>query len=253
MTTMTRRAFAALAGTTVLGFVGCATPPGTPQDGATSGGTSSLTDAGSGVGSVSLPVESVEPVETEPEPLEIAESGFYVDTSNDINYVVGIYNPNSDVRATNITISATGRAEDGSILFSDGSGWTSAYPGGTGYSCSSAGNGVAPAKVEFAVQSCSWEPAQPLAEGDLTVSNVSELVDSFDDPYYTGEVTRNVEGFDSVSVTILLRDEEGKIVYGTRDVVDVPMPGVAVPFEIDALFWTEVPPHASFEAKVQPN
>ncbi|MCG4849454.1 hypothetical protein L0P44_12390, partial [Streptococcus gordonii] len=81
--------------------------------------------------------------------MEITESGWSVVGDGWVYYGFALKNTNKDVEAQMPTVTITGKAEDGSIVFSDKQTLFVVLPGETVHYGFQAGNGTAPATVEF--------------------------------------------------------------------------------------------------------
>ncbi|MFR3876849.1 MAG: hypothetical protein ACLTYW_00360 [Collinsella sp.] len=99
---ITRRTFlAAMATASLIPLAGCSSGQ-QPGSGQQSSGEAKEVEAKNG-----------------PEPLEITESGWSVVGDGWVYYGFALKNPNKDVEAQMPTVTITGKAEDGSIVFSD--------------------------------------------------------------------------------------------------------------------------------------
>ena len=180
---------------------------------------------------------------------EILESGYYIDEYGYVYYAVCWENPNEGYEIESPELTITGRDADGSIVFADT--WTmdSLLPGEVQYVTGIAGNGTEPATVEFGVSPVDddcFVATDEVAEEYFTVSNISEIGDDYGGVSFTGEITTNVEleDFDEAWLSLVLRDEDGNIVYGDFTIVDVADEGGTVAFEIDEY---ELPDYATYE------
>lgn len=238
MKPITRRGLLALAGASAIALAGC---------------SSAGDDAGS-AGQQSTAEVKQSTVPAEPQDLVITESGWSVDDQGYVHYGVGVQNPNMDKEADLPSFTITGKAEDGSIVFSDTQTLLFIAPGETVYYGFQAGNGTAPATVEFAIADCTFADCEPFEEDVFTVSNTSEVVSQYGTVSYTGELTMNADTsanpdmFDQTAVTAILRNADGAIVYGMSTFVSTPAQDATSPFEIPAY---NVPEHASFEVYAQ--
>lgn len=174
---------------------------------------------------------------TDENPLEIVESGWSVDSGGYVNYAFALRN-NSGVQVDYPGVTITGRDEDGRVLFSQEQ-YVSGIPaGGTRYFGFQAGNGTAPAEVEFT-------PINPPdyflgSEEDTTsafsVSGVRAVSDGLGGIKVVGEVTTERIGDEDdlgqVSLTAVLRDESGAIVYGSTGYASRPSVGQTTSFEV---------------------
>lgn len=183
--------------------------------------------------------------------LTISESSWYV-SNGFVHYAVAIHNASESVVAVFPTVLITGKAEDGSILFSSKQVLNDLYPGETRYWGSIAGNGSSvPDTVEFTlsrpgdweVRAASDEPSR------FTVSNVSISTSSLAELLVTGEVTLDSLSTESIASQIQLvaigRDAQGNIVFGFESYASLPSEGDSVPFEISS--YDDVPEYETVE------
>lgn len=192
---------------------------------------------------------------TDENPLEIVESGWSANSSGYVNYAFALRN-NGDVQVDYPGVTITGRDEEGGVLFSQEQ-YVSGIPaGGTRYFGFQAGNGTAPAAVEFT-------PISPpdyavSSEEDttagFTVSGAREVSDGLGGIKFVGEVTTDREGGagdygSQVALTVVLRDESGAIVYGSTGYASRPSVGQTTSFEILTLGAPD--DYASFEVYAQ--
>ena len=188
---------------------------------------------------------------TDENPLEIVESGWSVGFGGYVNYAFALRN-NGSVQVDYPGVTITGRDEDGQVLFSQEQ-YVSGIPAGeTRFFGFQAGNGTAPAAVEFT-------PINPPdyalgSAGDttaaFTVSGAREVSDGMGGIKFVGEVTTDREGGDGdygsqVALTVVLRDESGAIIYGGTGFASRPAVGETTSFEILTLGVPE--DYASFE------
>lgn len=169
-----------------------------------------------------------------------------------VYYGFALKNLNKDVEAQMPTVTITGKAEDGSIVFSDKQTLFVVLPGETVHYGFQAGNGTAPATVEFKANEPSWVDSQTLDEDVFTVSNTAEVPDSYGGVSYTGELTANYDldkkQYGQVAVSVIARDASGAINYGNTTFIDTPSKGESEPFEISCF---NMPEHSSFEVYAQ--
>lgn len=230
---MSRRSFVVLAGAVALtGLVGCG-----------AGGGDEVASPEPGQDSASILPEA-----EDPKPVEIIESGYSVSGTGYVYYGVIWKNPNNENAIDFPTLLITGKAEDGSIAFSDEQVMGTILPGEEQCFGAQAGNGTAPATVEFAISpgKAMYRKTDERPRQYFKFSNGSEVVGDFN-VSYTGEMTSNVDLGDvgQAWVTVLIRDSEGKICYAQNTFVDVPAVGQSIPFEVN--MYGDVPEHASFE------
>lgn len=196
-----------------------------------------------GDGHATLPFgeASASDVERAQHSLEIAESGWRVDGGGYVDYAVTLKNTSADLVIEYPEVIVTGRAEDGSVVFSSSQVMGVVYPGYNLTFASLAGDGTAPATVEFSLAKpvdyqVSVGAGRPTeykvynlavrdgADGELTVS---------------GELEKTVEGDEwpapnDVWLSVILRDEQGQIVDGWNEFVNSPNLGERMPFSVKA-------------------
>ena len=171
--------------------------------------------------------------------LKISESGWHVDSNGYVDYALTIQNISEDLIVEYPEVIITGRAADGSVVFSKTQVMGVVYPGyDLTFACMT-GDGIAPATVEFSLgeprdYQVSVGTGRPTeykvhglatregANGELTVS---------------GEVEKTVEGDEAFSpqgvwLSVILRDDQGRIVYGWNEFVDSPGLGRRMPFSV---------------------
>ena len=188
---------------------------------------------------------------TDENPLEIVESGWSADSGGYVNYAFALRNNSADSMIEYPTVTITGRADDGSIVFSQDQVLDVIYPGQTVWWAAPAGNGTEPDSVEFAVA----EPDDynvSVTSGQAStysISNLSVVEDGFGSESFTGEVTLDREGDEaigmgSVAILVVLRDGAGRVIYGEQTFVDRPVRGTSRSFEVSCF---NLPNYASYE------
>lgn len=189
-----------------------------------------LEDDAGGAGDAAAPV-------TGENPLEIVESGWSVGSGGYVNYAFALRN-SGGVQVDYPGVTITGRDEDGQVLFSQEQ-YVSGIPAGeTRYFGFQAGNGTAPAAVEFTPIN---PPDYALGSAEDTtsafsVSGASAVDDGLGGIKVVGEVTTervgDDDGLGQVAVTVVLRDESGAIVYGSTGFASRPSVGQTTSFEV---------------------
>lgn len=191
--------------------------------------------------------------------VRIVESGWSVDDNGYVSYGLVIENTSDELAVEFPTYTITGRDEDGTVLFADEQTLFNINPGQTIYWADFAGNGRAPATVEFDVrppESYNVHRVEPIPD-PFVVVNASSGTDPYGGVVISGEFAF-AEGADSsqldslssqVAVSVVLRDESGKIVGGTTDFFDIPREGESIPFSV-TLYNCGDP--ASFDVYAQP-
>ena len=185
--------------------------------------------------------------------LHITESGWTVDSNGYVLYGVSVANESDDLTVDYVEVGITGRAEDGSVVFSDTQTMGTLFPGQTLTFGNMAGNGTVPARVEFSVARPSdyavrSEKGTP---SKYEVTGTTAKQDNLGSTIFTGEVAL-VEGGDElplvgdgVWLSIVFRDDKGAIVSGCPPTfVKRPAKGERMPFEISVY---GCPDYASFE------
>ena len=183
--------------------------------------------------------------------LKISESGWHVDSNGYVDYALTIQNTSEDLIVEYPEVIITGRAADGSVMFSKSQVMGVVYPGyDLTFACMT-GDGTAPATVEFALGK-PQDYQVSVGTGRPTEYKVRDLVvrrGGAGKLAVSGEVEKTVEGdewLDSQSVwlSVILRDDQGQIVYGWNGFVDSPGLGEQMPFSIEVY---SVPDYATVE------
>lgn len=183
-------------------------------------------------------------------PLELAECGWSVDEQGYVNYAFALRNTDAtqDVEFPEVTV--TGRDADGAVVFSRTDTLMVAPAGRTVWFGAGAGNGVAPATVDMTVVPPQADDRVD-AQGDVTRFDVAD-VNEYDDGFFTtfsGEVAIDADDArpdgQELALTLVLRDDDGDIVYGRNDYVSWSSSGRAQPFSI--MTTSELPYYATAE------
>lgn len=214
---------------------------GDPADG--TGGTGETDGSGGGTNPVGGDVDTSALI-------ELTETGWSVDDSGYVHYGVGLRNTSDDLRVDFPTIEITGRADDGSVVFSDAQVFNTLFAGETTYCAGQTGNGTAPATVDFSVIAPDRYNVYASRESvSFTVSNTSALPEQYGVTSFTGEIEAATDGYEvrdgqQIRLSLILRDEQGRIVYGGITFVDWPSADRPRPFSIDPY---GIPDYASYE------
>lgn len=197
-------------------------------------------------------------VEEAAKALTITESSWYVSSGGFVRYAVGLANTDDDVTALFPTVLITGRDADGNVLFSDTQVLNSLFPGETHYWGGQAGNGAAPASVEFSIaRPGDWEVEQGSgASSSYTVSGVTTSQDLLGGTVVTGELTFDAPGDEAyggnqVAIVAIGRDAQGQMAWGEVGFVSEPAVGATVPFEVTSL-GSDVPAYTTVEVHAYP-
>lgn len=187
--------------------------------------------------------------------VELINSG-YTATQEDnhvtISYAVEIKNPNENYAVQTATIYITSKDKDGKILSSDqvylnsiAANDTITYGGFAIY------EGELPTSVEFSVDNDDegynyvfQEGSEIIYSNDLSISNVSENIGTYDNTY-TGEITNNSKvDLSSVLVSVIYK-KDGALVGGCNSYVGNLDAGETKAFEIYA--YSSVEDYDSYE------
>lgn len=230
--------------------------PGRGQTGNSSHGTlSRLSDAlavvaGSGEGDTAIsgtdasasastaPAGSNASAAFVPSILELAESGWSVSAGGYVHAAFAVRNISSTVAVELPAVQVVGYARDGSVVFSDEQVLSYVAPGQSFYFGGQFGNGVVPETVAFSVvDSLGSSLIKRVDAPKFTVSNVSRIANGIGLVTFTGEVAKENDvsyptGSDQAIVSLVLRDDEGSIVYGEETFVTLPSAGSHAAFEI---------------------
>jgi len=191
---------------------------------------------------------------SEPVDLILDEAGYSVGSSGFVYYGFKLTNPNSGHKAQFPAVTITGKAADGSIVFSDEQIMMDIFPGESIVYGFQAGNGTAPETVDFSVSvgKSNWNKTDEIRSDLYTVTNTSEVEGDYGNVNYTGEITLNkeFEAAEQPAITLILRDDAGKIIYGTTTFLMSELSvGQAKAFDISGY---DLPAHTSYEITATP-
>ena len=118
-----------------------------------------------------------------------------------------------------------------------------AFPNQTIYNAGQAGQGTAPATVDFVA----------LSPNEYNVSGISKVRNNDGGTTFNGEVRAVTDGFkpsdgQQIKVSLVLRDKQGAIIYGEMAFVDWPDNGQSMPFSI---LVYDLPDYTSYESYAQ--
>lgn len=175
----------------------------------------------------------------------IVESG-WTSTDGYIHYGAVIENT-SDEDAESTTLSITGKDAAGAVVFEEEHALGSVPAGSTRFVGNGAGNGTTPADVEFSisVDRGSWLFGAE-EDGEYAIKDAMEKVGEYGGTKFVGKITRSGGESESspVAVTVVLRNADGDIVYGSTTYIESLNNGEEEIFEV---YMYETPEHASFE------
>lgn len=171
--------------------------------------------------------------------LGIAESGWSVDPSGCVRYAITLENTSDDLIIGFPEVIITGRSASGSIVFSSSQVMGVVFPNSTLTFACMAGNGTAPATVDFALAK-PRDYCVSIGTGKPTeyeVHDVAARRRAGDEVVVTGEVEKIAEGDEFISggdvwLSVVLRDDDGAIVSGSNGFVTSPGLGERMPFSI---------------------
>ncbi|WP_346697234.1 serine/threonine protein kinase [Thermophilibacter mediterraneus] len=182
--------------------------------------------------------------------LEVVESGWSADDQGFVHYGIALRNT-GDAVVEYPAYTVTGRDESGAVLFSQEQVLSSIGAGETIWWGDLAGNpGQPPATVEFSANGVEDYQVGSEAERSATfaVSGARPVSDGLGGTNFVGEVTcERDDGSDigsDVALSVLLRDEDGNIVFGAVGFASRPDPGSTTTFEVSC---HTVPDYASYE------
>jgi hypothetical protein len=194
--------------------------------------------------------------EVAPSPLELIETGFTVVEGPFVEYGFILKNPNTSMGAILPTVRITMRDSNDGVIGTDEQMLFRIMPGETvAWGGQANPNGKIPVKVEFEVldPGDKWRPANQMDPVGFKPFEVVGLQANTTDfgTSFTGELNNpNDTAFKQIAVSVILRDNTGKIVVGYTGFVDQLSANGKVHFEVDSL--GKVPEYATFEAYAQP-
>lgn len=182
--------------------------------------------------------------------LTVVDSGWSADEQGYVHYGIIIKNEGAQ-GALFPVIKVTGKNADGAVISSDEQTLMEINPGQELAWGGQAGNGTAPATVEFelSVGSSNWQDADA-AEPMFEVSGLSAQDSGYGTVNFVGEVTNLTDAdVDQAAIVVLLRDGAGAIVSGyTSFASNVPAGGTT---SFDVLGYG-VPAYETIEGSAQP-
>ncbi len=230
-------------------------------DGATSVATTATTGARTTTTTSATPSTSATTVSSVDElPLEIADSGWHVDSNGYVHYAFGLKNTSTDNAVELVTVKVVGYDKQGQPLFTRDSGASIVLPGRTSYfSGLESVGGQALDHVEFTLARSSATKVISMTDPiKLEVTSLKATQSSYGTTAFLGALS--VTGTDQalasiptysrqVAVTLVLRDEAGNIVYGDNTYLNDLVIGDNQAFQIDA---SNLPAYVTAEAYASP-
>ncbi|WP_139653470.1 hypothetical protein [Raoultibacter phocaeensis] len=181
----------------------------------------------------------------------IVESGWSADDQGYIHYGIVLENRGKQ-SAQFPAVTITGKDADGNVVSSDEQVLMELHPGQTASWGGQAGTGTAPETVEFnvSVSERNWidSPSDATA---FEISGTTAQDSGFGTVNFVGEIANLHESadYDSVAVSVLLRDEAGAIVAGYTGFARNLTAGSTTSFDV---FGYGIPAYATFEVTAQP-
>lgn len=187
---------------------------------------------------------STEQASSEPKELKLVDSGYsYID--NYLYYAFIIENPNEDIVVQFPTVRITARNSEGEVLgttdqtLSDIHSNQRVEHAFLGFELTEA-----PSNVDFEIlpsedyNLISEESSEYPNMKKMTTTGVTETVDEFGYPSFSGEiVNENDYDFSSVAISVLFRDSEGKLIGGDTTYVDNVSANGNTPFTLDVITY----------------
>lgn len=187
--------------------------------------------------------------------IELVESGWTHADGGFVSIAFAVRNTNAEEIVDYPQVTVTGRAANGTVVFSEPFTISSIGPGETNYLGETIGNGTPPETVEFTLNKGSDFDLEPNSSERPTfkVSPVSEVGPAADGSItFAGEVEMSEgdipDSANDLRITIVLRDESGAIICGQNTDIEIPEPGKPVPYSCT---MPNPPEHASAEAHVR--
>ena len=187
-------------------------------------------------------------------PLKIVESGWSANQQGYVHYAFALRNTSTTQQVQYPQITITGRAKDGSIVFSQTQTLNMAFPNQTIYNAGQAGQGTAPATVDFvALSPNEYNVTEAQGTATFPISGISKVRNNDGGTTFNGEVRAVTDGFkpsdgQQIKVSLVLRDKQGAIIYGEMAFVDWPDNGQSMPFSI---LVYDLPDYTSYESYAQ--
>lgn len=187
-------------------------------------------------------------------PLKIVESGWSADQQGYVHYAFALRNTSKTQQVQYPQITITGRAKDGSIVFSQTQALNMAFPNQTVYDAGQAGEGTAPATVDFVVLSPdTYNVTEAQGTATFPISGTSKIDNRDGGTTFNGEVHAVADGFkpsdgQQIKISLVLRNAQNAIIYGDITFVDWPGNGRSAPFSITVY---DLPKYASYDLYAQ--
>lgn len=187
-------------------------------------------------------------------PLKIVESGWSADQQGYVHYAFALRNTSKTQQVQYPQITITGRAKDGSIVFSQTQALNMAFPNQTVYDAGQAGEGTAPETVDFTVLNPdTYNVAKAQGTAAFPISGISKIDNRDGGTTFNGEVRAVADGFkpsdgQQIKISLVLRNAQNAIIYGDIAFVDWPGNGRSTPFSITVY---DLPKYVSYDLYAQ--
>lgn len=186
--------------------------------------------------------------------LKIVESGWSADQQGYVHYAFALRNTSKTQQVQYPQITITGRAKDGSIVFSQTQALNMAFPNQTVYDAGQAGEGTAPETVDFTVLNPdTYNVAKAQGTAAFPISGISKIDNRDGGTTFNGEVRAVADGFkpsdgQQIKISLVLRNAQNAIIYGDIAFVDWPGNGRSTPFSITVY---DLPKYVSYDLYAQ--
>lgn len=187
-------------------------------------------------------------------PLELVESGWSVSQRGYVSYAFALRNTSTTLQVQYPEVAITGRAKDGSIVFSQTQALNMAFPNQTVYDAGQAGEGTAPETVDFTVLNPdTYNVAKAHGTAAFPISGISKIDNRDGGTTFNGEVRAVADGFkpsdgQQIKISLVLRNAQNAIIYGDIAFVDWPGNGRSTPFSITVY---DLPKYVSYDLYAQ--
>ena len=182
------------------------------------------------------------------------ESGWSVSQRGYVSYAFALRNTSTTLQVQYPEVAITGRAKDGSIVFSQTQALNMAFPNQPVYDAGQAGEGTAPETVDFTVLNPdTYNVAKAHGTAAFPISGISKIDNRDGGTTFNGEVRAVADGFkpsdgQQIKISLVLRNAQNAIIYGDIAFVDWPGNGRSTPFSITVY---DLPKYVSYDLYAQ--
>ena len=186
----------------------------------------------------------------------IVEYGYYINEWDELQLGFGIKNPSTDYAIEHVEIEITGKDDGGSIIFTDTDNLSGLRPCETqylGYENTSVEGTTAVEVKALTVEDRYFAVSDAQVDEYFTLENTSAIADEYGGYNFTGEMTVNdaASEFTYATLSVILRDEAGVIVYGDATLERLGAVGETTAFEL-GIDW-DLPMCATYELHITPS